>query len=184
MTNLAHQRDQAVQAAYATRADFCQIFQHGMKPFYLLAFLLTADHAKAEECFVTGIADVVEGNAVFKEWAHSWSRRAIIKNALRILSPMSSQPEASRDLWHEAHSMAGHAIDAVTRLAPLERCVFVMSVLEQYPDAECTALLSCTRQDIARARIRALQSLANEPAIPEAVVEASRLSRDSVHLVA
>ena len=184
MTNLAHKRDQAAEAAYATRADFCQIFHHEMKPFYLLAFLLTADHAKAEECFVAGIADAVEGNAVFREWAYSWSRRAIIKNAVRMLSPLSSQPEPARDLWNEDDSMAGHTIDAVTRLAPLERCVFVMSVLERYSDTECATLLSCTRQDVAHARMRALQSLANEPAIPAAVAEAARISDDPVHLVA
>src|SRR2546426_1008725 len=110
MTNLGLKHDQAVEAAYATRADFCRIFQDEMKPLYLLAFLLTADHAKAEQCFVAGIADVVEGNPVFREWAHSWSRRTIIKNAIRILSPVSSQTEPHRDLWFRAAAISGPTI--------------------------------------------------------------------------
>jgi DNA-directed RNA polymerase specialized sigma24 family protein len=184
MTNLALKRNQAVEAAYTTRADFCRIFQHEMKPFYLLAFMLTANHAKAEQCYVAGIADAIDGNPVFREWAHSWSRRLIIKNAIRVLAPVSSHTEPDRDLWYGDGSAAGLTIDAITRLAPLERCVFVMSVLEQYSDVECAALLSCTRQDIARARMRAFQSLATEQAAPQSLSAAAHASEDSVHMVA
>jgi DNA-directed RNA polymerase specialized sigma24 family protein len=45
-------------------------------------------------------------------------------------------------------------------LAPFERFVFVMSVLEGYSDQECSILLDCTRKDVAEARIRALQQAA------------------------
>ncbi len=184
MTNLALKRNQAVEAAYTSRADFCRIFQQEMKPFYLLAFMLTANHAKAEQCYVAGISDAVDGNPVFQEWAHSWSRRLIIKNAIRILSPISSRTQQDRDLWHGDGSPAGLTIDAVTRLSPLERCAFVMSVLEQYSDVECAALLSCSRQDVAHARTRAFQSLATVEAVPQSLSAAAHVSEDSVHMVA
>ena len=47
--------------AYATRLDFCRIFSEEMNSLYLLALLLTADAGKAEQCFVAGIGDSVEG---------------------------------------------------------------------------------------------------------------------------
>ena len=76
---------------YATRADFRQIFDEEMNGLYLLSFLLTADREKAEQCFVSGLEDAVEGNPVFKEWARSWARRTIIQNAVQVINPRSSE---------------------------------------------------------------------------------------------
>src|ERR1700752_4953695 len=73
--------------AYVSSHDFCRIFDENMNSLYLLAFLLTADHGKAEQCFVSGLEDAVEGNPVFRGWAHSWARRTIIQNAVRLISP-------------------------------------------------------------------------------------------------
>ena len=56
---------------YATADDFRRIFDENMNSLYLLAFLLTADHGRAEQCFVSGLEDAVGSNRVFKEWAHS-----------------------------------------------------------------------------------------------------------------
>ena len=58
-----------------------------MDNLHLLSFLLTADLAKAEECFVSGLEDCVEGTYVFRDWAQSWARRTIIQNAIRMLAP-------------------------------------------------------------------------------------------------
>ena len=72
---------------YASSEDVRLVFDEHMNSLYLLAFLLTADQKKAEQCFVSGLEDAVEGSPVFKEWAHSWARRAVILNAVRVLSP-------------------------------------------------------------------------------------------------
>lgn len=61
---------------------------------YLLSFLLTADRAKAERCFVTGLDLAAEDNAAFRDWAHSWARRTVISNALRLIAP---HPETKHD---------------------------------------------------------------------------------------
>src|SRR5215469_17201964 len=76
---------------YATRADFCRIFQKDMNRLYLLSFLLTGDHSVAEQCFVGGLHMSQEGNPVFKEWAESWARRAIIRNAIRMIRPRPTE---------------------------------------------------------------------------------------------
>ena len=52
--------------SYASRDDFRRVFDEDMNSLYLLSFLLTADHEKAEQCFVSGLEDAVEGNPVFK----------------------------------------------------------------------------------------------------------------------
>src|SRR5258708_27899721 len=72
---------------YASSADFRQIFHEDMNGLYLLSFLLTADREKAEQCFVSGLEDAVDGSPVFKEWARSWARRAIIPNAVSGMNP-------------------------------------------------------------------------------------------------
>src|SRR5260370_2247440 len=74
-------------ADYATRKDFQKIFTEEMAGLHLLAFLLTADQEKAEQCFVAGLEESIRGNAIFKQWARSWSKRSIIKNAIKAISP-------------------------------------------------------------------------------------------------
>ena len=54
---------------------------------YLLSFLLTADRAKAEQCSVAGLDLFAEDNAAIRDWKHSWARRIVINNALRLIAP-------------------------------------------------------------------------------------------------
>ena len=70
---------------YASREDFHKIFSEDTNSLYQLSLLLTRDSAKAEQCFVSGLEDCVAGNSVFREWARSWAKRAIIQNAIREL---------------------------------------------------------------------------------------------------
>jgi DNA-directed RNA polymerase specialized sigma24 family protein len=132
-----------------------------MQNLYLLAFLLTANHSDAEQCFLAGMEDALNERAVFREWAGSWSRRVVIKNAIRMVAPSSSQSNAQPDRWATADdkSVACTTISAVAQLAALDRIVFVMSVLERYPVRECAALLGCSARDVHRARMRALRQL-------------------------
>jgi DNA-directed RNA polymerase specialized sigma24 family protein len=53
----------------------------------------------------------------------------------------------------------------VTQLAPLERFVFVMSVLEGHSPAECSALLGCSMQEVVAARSQAMRQLASYQAL-------------------
>src|SRR5262249_3115795 len=149
-----------LSAEYATRRDFQKIYTEDMADLHLLAFLLTADQDKAEECFVSGLDDSVAGNPVFREWARSWSKRAIIKNAIQAVAPTPGMPASNaangdwtRDQEHEA------LISAVTRLDPLDRFVFVMAVLERYSVHECASLLERPLAEVVAAKSRALQRL-------------------------
>ncbi len=155
-------------AAYANSDDFRRIFDDDMNSLYLLAFLLTADREKAEQCFVSGLEDAVEGNPVFKEWARSWARRAIIQNAVRVIHPRPAERSgrsrsASVDSDDKMLAAEQHVeIAAVLGLEPFERFVFVMTVLERYSDHECSLLFGCARRDVLAARPRALQQIGSE----------------------
>jgi hypothetical protein len=150
---------------YASSTDFRQIFDEDMSGLYLLSFLLTADREKAEECFVSGMEDAVDGNPVFKEWARSWARRVIIQNAVRAINPrpakeggrLSSASLSSNEKTLPATQQVELA--AVLGLEPFERFVYVMTVLERYSDQNSSLLLSCARRDVLAARSRALHQI-------------------------
>lgn len=143
--------------AYTTGADFCRIFAEDMDSLYLLGYLLTADAEKAEHCFVAGIGDCVEGNAVFKEWARSWARRAIVQHAIQLAGPAVLTGTSSN---RGAERQIEPRLQAVLGLDTLERFVYVMSVLEGYSHQDCSILLGCPRQTIVNARARAIDRLA------------------------
>ena len=152
----------AKYAEYATSADFCQIFDKDMSSLYLLSLLLTGDHKKAEECFVAGLENAVDRNRVFKDWARGWARRVIIQNALRTVDPHPKKESILNSASIEANDKIvaeRPEIAAVLGLQAFDRFVFVMSVLEDYSDHDCSILLGSTRRDVLAARVRALQKI-------------------------
>jgi DNA-directed RNA polymerase specialized sigma24 family protein len=151
---------------YATEADFCRIFKNDMNRLYLLSFLLTGDHPTAEKCFVRGLEDSAKG-PVFKEWAESWARRTIFRNAVRAIRPRP----LSRDIAGVSGGVMEPArIAAVVELPTFDRFVFVMTVLEGYSDQESSLFLDCTRDEVIAARTRALRQLGRSAEIlPERV---------------
>jgi DNA-directed RNA polymerase specialized sigma24 family protein len=158
------EREIASRSAYATVADFKRIFSEDVNSLYLLSLLLTGTPDKAEECFVEGIGESTKGNYVFKEWARSWARRTIIQSAIRLIAPIDYSPTANRSAdvvpGMDKIPLVLHAeVRAILELVPLERFVFVMSVLERYSDNDCSTLLGCARRDIAPLRTRSLQQL-------------------------
>ena len=169
--------------AYATRIEFCRVFAENMDNLHLLSFLLTADLAKAEECFVSGLEDCVEGTYVFRDWAQSWAPRTIIQNAIRMLAPRMNYSTVA-DVPSDAVTCSfgrtqdtDYVIARLLRLEHFERFVFVMSVLEKYSDQDCSVLLGCSRQDVGETRMRALLHLA-EPDRLRTVTPSGRGSSD------
>jgi len=146
---------------YASSGDFCRIFHEEIDGLYMLSFLLTAKRDKAEQCFVSGLEDSLKGNRVFKEWARSWARRAIIQNAVRVINPRPMDKNAPLSFDSTGKTLVAEQVEiaAILELAPFERFVFVISVLEHYSEHECSVLLGCSRRDVIAARIRALQQI-------------------------
>ena len=164
-----NQNAQEKATAYATRRDFQQIFTEDMAGLHLLAFLLTTDADKSEQCFVAGL-ESIDGNHVFRQWARSWSKRAIIKNAIKMLTPTPGQPGPlpQSDVCWTRDPQGQSLILSVTRLGAFERFVLVMTVLENYSVRECAALLSRSAEEVMTAKSQVLQGLGSPSATPTA----------------
>ena len=152
---------------YAATEDFAELFREEMPRLYLLALLLTSDHEKAEHCFVAALEDCVNGNPVFKEWAPSWARRMIVENAIRIVAPhpnyaVETALALDSEFRSEPQTLGDKdaLIASVLELADFDRFAFVMSVLERYPDRDCSIQLGCTPHQLGDARMRAYRQLA------------------------
>jgi hypothetical protein len=145
---------------YATVTDFCEIFTEEMHSLYLLSFLLTADQDKAEQCFISGLGECVEGIGAFMEWSRLWARRAIIQQAILMMKP---SPVDTNDHWStidaKGAALKNGIFAAILSLSTFERFVFVMSILEGLAKGDCQNLLSCSQRDIVIARELALRFL-------------------------
>jgi len=149
---------------YATVDDFRCVFTDSMDELYHLSLLLTADHQKAEQCFVSALEDSVKEVHVFKEWALAWAKRTVIQNAIRQLKPhplvTSFSLALPPDVVPQPSDQDRHfEVNAVVALGDFERFVFVMSVLEHYSEHECSLLLGCSPREIREARARATLQL-------------------------
>lgn len=151
-------------AQYATSEDFRRVFADDVDSLYQLAFLLTGDHDRAELCVVAGVEDSVRGNSVFKERAHSWAKRTVIQQAVRTLN---LKPPCHADSSEDGTTSGGlrsvpnrqDAIDRLLSQDDFDRFVFLMSVLERYPEHDFVLLLGCSPPDVRDARMRALQQM-------------------------
>ena len=154
---------------YVTSEYFRKVFVEDMDDLYQLSFLLTGgNHQKAEQCFIAGLEDSVNTNAVFKEWARTWAKRTIIENAIRALEPRqrqhanSSLPDHTAKIGARLPSVPNRdlAISSVLALDDFERFVFVIAVLEGYSEHRCALLLGSSVRDVRNARIRATEHIA------------------------
>ncbi len=155
-------------AEYASCEDFRKIFEEDLHGLYQLSFLLTGDPQKAERCFVAGLEDCAKESRVFKEWARTWAKRVIVKNAIRELHPQSSHSNSSAHvpiMFSANRQLSGPSkqfdTDAVSGLADFERFVFVLCVLERYREHECALLLGCSDLEVREARTQAIEHFAN-----------------------
>jgi hypothetical protein len=162
---------------YASSVDFCEIFTAEMNSLYLLAFVLTGDNDKAEQCFVSALGECLEESGPFMEWALSCARHTILKQAIRMMMPTpDSLDQLSFVSLHREASTGGkyNATGAIVGLGTFERFVFVMSVLEKKSDEDCSSLLRCSRREITIARELAFRCLTTAGAHYEQAVNSSR----------
>jgi len=172
-----HVRD--FRDGYATCSDFCEVFRRNTTQLYLLAFLLTANHQEAQECFVGAMAKAFAERNVFKGWEESWSKRCLIEHAIGAIIFQPGRREARRDVWFQDGEIGFRTfLDAVTQLKSAERFVFVMTELEGYSAKETALLLHRTLESVHNLRIEALQRLAelNQEMIVTVHPQESRLT--------
>jgi DNA-directed RNA polymerase specialized sigma24 family protein len=153
-------RDGEGKNDYASHSDFCAIFRDHPDRLYLLALILTGNELIAEKCFLAAFDLCVE-RLVFKESATAWSRRSVIKTAIKFMSPAPGN-RSHLDLVGNRTELdldKGASLKRIQELPAFDRFVFVMSVLERYSDRDCALLMGCSFSDILPARIRAFQQI-------------------------
>jgi hypothetical protein len=178
----AHQIPASDQSGYATAEQFRKLLREDPNGLYLLAFLLTANHERAEQCFVAGLDDCVDANAVFQEWAASWARRVIVCNAIRIVAPHKGQLQPAESAYQPSgkRSVLEMPVQegpfaSILRLDDFERFVYVLSVIEGLSDQECAVLLGISWKEIRESRAIAVQHVSDfERAVTESTTDASR----------
>jgi hypothetical protein len=177
----AHQITASDQGGYATADDFRKLFTADPNDLYLLSFLLTANHEVADQCFVAGLDDCVDGNVVFQEWAGMWARRVIARNAIRIIAPHRGQPQPT-EIAYQPEGKRGVLempvqdvpFASILRLNDFERFVYVLSVIERFSDQECAVLLGISWKEMRETRAIAVQHVSDfERAVTESAIDAS-----------
>jgi hypothetical protein len=139
--------------------DFFRSFDEEMHSLYLLSFLLTADHDKAEQCLVSAMGECVEGAGAFMDGARSSTRRAVLKCAIQMIMPAPEHTDylSLISIKRTAAAVEDNPFSSILLLDAFERFVFVMSSFEGRSDEECAILLGCSRHDVMMARVLAFK---------------------------
>jgi len=149
---------------YATREGFRKSFDEDLGRLYQLSFLLTGDRQNAENCFVAGIEACADENRVFSEWVRAWTIRVVVENAIRELTPRPTRSNSSSLpslRTRQSTNPTGYFdADTLLGLADFDRFVFVLRVLERYPENECALLLGSSRSQVREACTCAIKKLA------------------------
>jgi hypothetical protein len=154
---------------YAMAHDFQELFAHEMADLFRLAFLLTADSERAERCLFVTIDECMASNSVVKWWLPVWTRNALIRNAIRIVTGSPIRPSRNilqRPTLTAIRKSQESAIDAsdespgLLLLSDFDRLAYVISIVEHYPARDCAKLLGRSRQEVSDALDRAVGQIA------------------------
>ena len=158
---------------YPTVTDFLRSFNEEMHGLYLLSFLLTADHDKAEQCLVSAMGECLDGIGVFMEWARSWTRVAVLKYAIQMIKPVPEHLDCVSfiSLKRSGVPAENNPFAAILLLDAFERFIFVMAILEEQSDEQCAILLRCSRRDVVIARVLALKRQSSTDALAEEILQ-------------
>jgi hypothetical protein len=103
-------------------------------------------------------------NRVFGEWVRAWTIRVEVENAIREQTPRPTRSNSSSLpplRTRESTSPTGYFdADTLPGLADFDRFVFVLRLLERYPENECAVLLGSSRSRVREACPRANEKLA------------------------
>ena len=154
---------------YPTVTDFFRSFDEEMHNLYLLSFLLTADHDKAEQCLVFAMGECVEGSGLLMDW----TRGAVLKHAIQMIMPAPEHTDCVSliSLKRLTAPAENNPFAAILLLDAFERFVFVMSILEEKSDEECANLLRCSRRDVMIARVLALKRQSSTDALADEILQ-------------
>ncbi len=139
-----------------------------MTDLFCLAFLLTANADKAEECVIRSVRECMKCGRILKDGLPAWVRNSIIRNGVALVNESEalaskSKSDSSIPLIppsSQASIGAGDYSAGILELNSFERLVYVICILENYSSRHCALLLRTSREEVREARIRALAGIA------------------------
>lgn len=144
----------------ATANDFEQLFAKHNVDLLRLSLQLTADAEKAESCLVLAMRDCFFRSSVSRHCMHTWARRMVIRNAIRLMwgTPNDMLAESEFEFHLQPSDFRFDALQesvAILTLRDLDRLAFVICVLERYSILDCALLLRKAPQEVYDAIVRA-----------------------------
>ena len=159
---------------YASPAEVVACFQDQRNLLGKLAFLITGDHATAEQALVQACETTLHGNRPFRDWLFEWAKAATIAsaishgaNAIRICEA-TYKDQRCLHVEHSSQSdgeerTAGLDLilgtDAQTLIAELDslcRAVLVLRVAIRSSIQDCALRLNVSRAALLAANCHAL----------------------------
>ena len=175
---------------YAGKDEFVSAFESKKTTLYRLALSLTTKPKEAERCLILALRECISSSSVSKDWAYKWSRRVVIRTAIRLVmdSNALSSAEASAEAGTALTALSTEDLpdptvtfQAILALPDFDRFVFVICILERYSVHECALLLDKSPKDVNDAKKRTANELAwldqftpHEHEVPETSLCAER----------
>ena len=153
---------------YASKEEFVSLFESERRALRWLALLLTANSEASERCLVLSLRDCIANSSVSKDWALTWARRVVIRNAINLITSLGEQPftklngNAKREagVFSEDGSLSQMSNpQPILTLPDFDRLVFVICILERHSIHDCALLLGRSLRDINEARQRAIDQM-------------------------
>jgi len=180
-----HSITEAVDARnYASPAEIVACFQDQRNVLGRLAFLITGDHATADQAVVQACEMTLQGNSPFRDWLFEWAKAVTIASAISRGTEAIRICEAAykdRQCPHVEHLSQGDAeeraanLDLIlgadtqkllAELDPLCRAVLVLRVAIRSSIQDCALRLNVSRAAVLGANCHAMTWLHDGHAKP------------------
>jgi DNA-directed RNA polymerase specialized sigma24 family protein len=148
---------------YARMEEFVSLFERERASLRRLALLLTANSEAAKQCMMRAFRECIVSSSVSKEWVLTWTRRMVVRNAIRLVMGTEGQSFVNTDDNVNNGSMEFIPDDSLEEivevgsifdLPELDRFVFVLCFLERYSNHDCALLLGRSLREIIEAQQR------------------------------
>lgn len=155
-----HRVSRIAKQLYATPEDFEQLFVKQNIDLLRLSLQLTADAEKAASCLNLAMRDCFFRSTVAKDRVHTWARRMVIRNAIRLVwgTPNDIVSGSGFEFHLQPSDFCLEELResvAILTLPDLDRLAFVICVLERYSILDCALLLGKSPQAVNDAIVRA-----------------------------
>ena len=142
---------------YVSREEFVDVFESEQAGLQRLALLLTGNSDAAAQCLSLASEQCLATSCVFKGWALTWVRRAVIRNAISLVigpgQPLfveaKGDAEKGLTIYPEGELSGPVANDQrILGFSQFDRFVFVICVIERYSVHDCAVLLRRSLRDV------------------------------------